>query len=880
MRTAEYTRRIFLKTAGMATGSLAVDGFAAEAPLSYQEHSDKSAAPFPEELRKVIARSDLLYTAPVSRSEEGIPIGNGRMGTLVWTTPSQLRFQINRVDIYANSCRSNSFFESHNDYCGGCAYLEIEFDGSPFPDSGFRQHLSIYDGRLTVEGEGVTVQMVPWMAQDVIAITVNDRRKTRGRISAVLRMLRYETKYFGPQMETLAAEHAVKVQHFSQTATSRLLVKGQRIGLTQEFREENFCSKSAVAVALGGRSGRAEIPNETEVRILADGTGPTTILIASAATFQSGEDVAAIAFQQLDDAIAKGAPALEQESQQWWHDFWSRGHIQLHSEDGTAEFVQENYHYFLYLMAATSRGKLPPKFNGMLWNTGGDLRMWGAQHWFINLSCYYEALPATGRFELMDPMYDMYSGMYDSCVQAARQQWGSEGLYIPETVFFDGLEELPTSIADEMRELYLLQKPWEQRSREFMEYAQTKHSQSSRWNWISGGRWESGKHEIIERGSGPYGPTSHIFSSSAKIAYLYWQRYEYTLDREWLRDRAYPMLRGVGEFYRNYPNLKKGDDGRYHIHWVNSGEPVFGARDTIEDLSSMWGVISALLRASEILEIDKDKNVVWQEFLDHLAPLPTSDQPDALRPADYHGPRMFVSALKPAVKGDRSSGSWTPDSNTLPIWFFDFCHVESKDREAFALGQATFDHLATNSLRPDSPVGGLSKLPIAAAYVGRADAVQTLLPKQMQAMPMTKSSNYKNGGRLDNRMSLLEGAQALDAEHLGRASEALHLALLQSNPPAPGEDPILHLFPAWPRPWDARYTLMARGNFIVTASIENGSINLVELQSVAGSRCKLRNPFPGAVDLYRNGKQAERLSGTLIEFSTDKGERITVKQVT
>jgi hypothetical protein len=32
-------------------------------------------------------------------------------------------------------------------------------------------------------------------------------------------------------------------------------------------------------------------------------------------------------------------------------------------------------------MASSSRGKFPPKFNGMLWNTGGDLRSWGAQHW-------------------------------------------------------------------------------------------------------------------------------------------------------------------------------------------------------------------------------------------------------------------------------------------------------------------------------------------------------------------------------------------------------------------------------------------------------------------------------------------------------------------
>lgn len=55
--------------------------------------------PGPGSARAVVSRADLIYNAPVARSEEGSPIGNGRMGTLVWTTPSALKCQINRVDI-------------------------------------------------------------------------------------------------------------------------------------------------------------------------------------------------------------------------------------------------------------------------------------------------------------------------------------------------------------------------------------------------------------------------------------------------------------------------------------------------------------------------------------------------------------------------------------------------------------------------------------------------------------------------------------------------------------------------------------------------------------------------------------------------------------
>ena len=303
-------------------------------------------------------------------------------------------------------------------------------------------------------------------------------------------------------------------------------------------------------------------------------------------------------------------------------------------------------------MASSSRGRFPPKFNGMIWNTGGDMRAWGTQHWFANLSCYYEAIPAANRPELLDPVFDMYGGAYESWSRAAREQWGSQGIYIPETAFFDGLAPLPPEIASEMRDLYLLRKPWSERSARFMEYAAARLPFSSRWNWIRGGRWADARWTIEERGAGPFGAVTHILGTTAKVAYLFWRRYEYTLDLEFLRTRAYPMMKGAAEFYRNFPTLRRGEDGKYHIHHVNSNESVYGARDTDEDLSAMRGILPAAIRASEILDVDPDLRSVWRELLSNLAPLPTSDDPDALRSADYSGPRVIVRGLKPAVRGE------------------------------------------------------------------------------------------------------------------------------------------------------------------------------------------------------------------------------------
>src|SRR5262245_21643297 len=82
-----------------------------------------------------------------------------------------------------------------------------------------------------------------------------------------------------------------------------------------------------------------------------------------------------------------------------------------------------------------------------------------------------------------------------------------------------------------------------------------------------------------------------------------------------------------------------------------------------------------------------------------------------------------------------------------------------------------------------------------------------------------------------NRMSQREGAGCTECERLGRASEALHTALLQSAPPAPGGDPIIRVFPAWPAEWDASFKLLARGAFLVSASIKSGKIESVHIDS-------------------------------------------------
>ena len=144
--------------------------------------------------RDLVSRADLDYDKPASRSEEGIPIGNGRMGSLVWTTPSALHFQINRVDVFAENSYTTSFPRADTDYASDCGYVDINLVQSGndiFAGTAFRQTLSLYDALSTVRGSGLTARVLAWPERDVMAVEIDDERPRPESIDIDLRMLRY-----------------------------------------------------------------------------------------------------------------------------------------------------------------------------------------------------------------------------------------------------------------------------------------------------------------------------------------------------------------------------------------------------------------------------------------------------------------------------------------------------------------------------------------------------------------------------------------------------------------------------------------------------------------------------------------------------------------
>jgi len=93
---------------------------------------------------------------------------------------------------------------------------------------------------------------------------------------------------------------------------------------------------------------------------------------------------------------------------------------------------------------------------------------------------------------------------------------------------------------------------------------------------------------------------------------------------------------------------------------------------------------------------------------------------------------------------------------------------------------------------------------------------------------------------------------------------------------------VLRLFPVWPNDKDARFAdLRTWGAFLVSSELKGGQVQYVRIRSERGKPCAVQNPWPGAeVQVYRDGREAERVSGQRAAIKTKQGELLVLKKHT
>lgn len=343
------------------------------------------------------------------------------------------------------------------------------------------------------------------------------------------------------------------------------------------------------------------------------------------------------------------------------------------------------------------------------------------------------------------------------------------------------------------------------------------------------------------RGIFPEGEKDHgQRSNAAYVALNFIWQYQYTQDKEFLKNTAYPYLLEVADFWEDYLKL---EEGRYVIRGDSihegSGEDV----NPILSLGLVRNLFKNLIVMSKDLGVDEARRTKWQEIQDKLSAYPLQE-------------RNNKTVFRYTEKGV----DWWQD-NTLGIQhIFPAGTIGlDSDPKLLAISRNTIDEMARWA-----DYNGFSSWYTACVRVGY-DA-KTVLAKMRQECDKHSFQNlllFYGGGGVESCGGFL----------------AINEMLLQSH------EGVIRFFPCWPKDLDARFgTLRAVGAFLVSAEMKDGSVSSARIFSEKGNPCAVQNPWPGKkVRLIRNDKRGglfgETKQGERFTFVTTSGETIALSPV-
>lgn len=794
----------------------------------------------------LLGRANINYARAPRSHHEGLPIGNGQMGTLVWTDPddsAKIMFQLNRNDTfsqdrthkhYDEKILSGMNVETTDDVLSLCR-LGIQVGKASF----LSQFQDTSEGTVSLKYKGVSGQVLVTnfisANEDVMVAKIEDERTSPEAFVFEINMIRPPHEIYG---------HNRRDYTIKETNGQVLIV--------QTVSEGSFFMQYAVAIGIRGRKVKVLEKGDDRISLITEAlTGSFDFFLTSAATLYDKTDVGKKAEALLSRVKNEGSDKVLEAHRDWWHSFWrkSRTFVQLSSDDGVADYLEARYNLHLYHMASSARGNLPPGYNYGLWfsDKKGN-RAWGGQYKFMNDLMYYLPLYAANHMELTDSYLGMYRRMLPDCEIAAKQRWGVErGAYFPETLGPSGPVILSEKAAPMVHEVLMGKRSRASLPKDVIEECLAEATLD----------WINPKFKSV-RGD-QFTWISHLLSSGGQLAMQFYWRYELTGDINWLRESAYPMMKSIVDFYQSY--AKKETDGYYHISPTNVHESYWGVKDGIVDLAAIRSLTPKVIACSKTLGVDADRREGWASFLKALTPYPEGNHPDVVRlqsPEPGPGPRGESIPLFPAgTFGAGYALSTVGRQNVDPVWVWPVHPFEDislargrysgvkEDKENFEKMLLTYKNV------PSTFYGFM--WPPYAGRLGLTDEVRKLLPLSLASRQTTPNGLNNSWGHAGS----------------GLVMEAIQTALMQSI------DGLIIIAPAWPAEWRANFTLLARGGFFVSARLEKGATRLVQVESTFGKLCRMVNPwFPAPAFLKRKGKQAQALKEEILEFKLEPGESV------
>jgi alpha-L-fucosidase 2 len=345
-------------------------------------------------------------------------------------------------------------------------------------------------------------------------------------------------------------------------------------------------------------------------------------------------------------------------------------------------------------------------------------------------------------------------------------------------------------------------------------------------------------------GIGPNGMTtdSSLHNQKSNAVFLASDmvlEYDYTLSTTYAA-QVLPYLEQVADFWDNYLTLSNG------VYNDENDAPqeddAYPQTNNAVSLALLHLLYQGLIGMSTALGENSSEIPTWENINDNLAPQPTTTE---------NGETVLAETSQGA--------GFVNDGNDIDI------------QSVYPGGQIGLDSSSTLIQEAQNTIGQLT----GAWDGGNAPWSFYAAAARVGYNPSTIMSNLNDEATNESYNNMAVHHNGGGIENINVTTSGLDEMLLQSF------QNDVKVFPDWPANTTAKFgDLLASGDFLISSSIANNSVQYVQAVSQDGGNYVFTNPWPGqSMEYYDNGTNEGTLSGTKITLSTTAGETIDLAPV-